>query len=186
MRLLKLTILSVTLWLMSAGTALAQQPPAEVVYYGFDPDIVTNYVSENRRSLGYLRVSVELMLPNKELLKTIEYHEPLILDTIIGILSKQNILLYSSTHGVGSASREFSVSSACIYKWKERLSKMGTSGLFTGAKTDSERELKRLERENRELKRIVAEKELALQIPYEKRSYRTSKPQYSNSEQCSE
>ena len=89
MRLLKLTILSVTLWRMSAGTALAQQPPAEVVYYGFDPDIVTNYVSENRRSLGYLRVSVELMLPNKELLKTIEYHEPLILDTIIGILSKQ-------------------------------------------------------------------------------------------------
>lgn len=74
---------------MSAGTALAQQPPAEVVYYGFDPDIVTNYVSENRRSLGYLRVSVELMLPNKELLKTIEYHEPLILDTIISILSKQ-------------------------------------------------------------------------------------------------
>ena len=89
MRLLKLTILSVSLWLMSAGTALAQQPPAEVVYYGFDPDIVTNYVSENRRSLGYLRVSVELMLPNKELLKTIEYHEPLILDTIISILSKQ-------------------------------------------------------------------------------------------------
>lgn len=89
MRLFKLTILSVSLWLMSAGTALAQQPPAEVVYYGFDPDIVTNYVSENRRSLGYLRVSVELMLPNKELLKTIEYHEPLILDTIIGILSKQ-------------------------------------------------------------------------------------------------
>jgi flagellar FliL protein len=81
--------LSVSLWLISAGTALAQQPPAEVVYYGFDPDIVTNYVSENRRSLGYLRVSVELMLPNKELLKTIEYHEPLILDTIIGILSKQ-------------------------------------------------------------------------------------------------
>lgn len=74
---------------MSAGTAFAQQPPAEVVYYGFDPDIVTNYVSENRRSLGYLRVSVELMLPNKELLKTIEYHEPLILDTIISILSKQ-------------------------------------------------------------------------------------------------
>jgi len=89
LRLLKLTILSVSLWLISAGTALAQQPPAEVVYYGFDPDIVTNYVSENRRSLGYLRVSVELMLPNKELLKTIEYHEPLILDTIIGILSKQ-------------------------------------------------------------------------------------------------
>lgn len=89
MRLFKLIVLSVALWLVSAGSVQAQQPPAEVVYYGFDPDIVTNYVSENRRSLGYLRVSVELMLPNKELLKTIEYHEPLILDTIISILSKQ-------------------------------------------------------------------------------------------------
>ncbi|GGW70430.1 flagellar basal body-associated protein FliL [Alishewanella tabrizica] len=66
-----------------------EQSPAEVVYYGFDPDIVTNYVAENRRTLGYVRVSVELMLPNKEMLKTIEYHEPMILDTIIGILSKQ-------------------------------------------------------------------------------------------------
>ena len=89
MRLFKLIILSVALWLISAGSVKAQQPPTEVVYYGFDPDIVTNYVSENRRSLGYLRVSVELMLHNKELLKTIEYHEPLILDTIISILSKQ-------------------------------------------------------------------------------------------------
>lgn len=89
MRLLKFTLLSVALWLISTSSLQAQQPPAEVVYYGFDPDIVTNYVSENRRSLGYLRVSVELMLPNKELLKTIEYHEPLILDTIISILSKQ-------------------------------------------------------------------------------------------------
>ena len=75
--------------LLTALPVAAQQEPKEVVYYGFDPDIVTNYISGNRRSLGYLRVSVELMLPNKELLKTIEYHEPLILDTIISILSKQ-------------------------------------------------------------------------------------------------
>lgn len=63
--------------------------PVEVVYYGFDPDIVTNYVADNRRTLGYVRVSVELMLPSKDALKTIEYHEPIILDRIIGILSKQ-------------------------------------------------------------------------------------------------
>lgn len=66
-----------------------RQPPTEVVYYGFDPDIVTNYVSDNRRTLGYVRVSVELMLPSKDFMRTIEYHEPIILDTIIGILSKQ-------------------------------------------------------------------------------------------------
>lgn len=89
MRLLNLILLSVILWLANTGVVKAQQQTQEVVYYGFDPDIVTNYVTENRRSLGYLRVSVELMLPDKELLKTIEYHEPLILDTIISTLSKQ-------------------------------------------------------------------------------------------------
>ncbi|MCB5225315.1 flagellar basal body-associated protein FliL [Alishewanella sp. 16-MA] len=75
--------------LLLSGTAAAQQTTTEVVYYGFEPDIVTNFVSENRRSLGYVRVSIELMLPNKEMLSVIEYHEPMILDTIIGILSKQ-------------------------------------------------------------------------------------------------
>lgn len=82
-------MLSGLLWLAAMVPLQAQQQPNEVVYYGFDPDIVTNYVSDNRRSLGYLRISIELMLANRELLKTVEYHEPLILDTIIGILSKQ-------------------------------------------------------------------------------------------------
>lgn len=86
---LKYSVLSGLLWLAAMVPLQAQQQPNEVVYYGFDPDIVTNYVSDNRRSLGYLRISIELMLANRELLKTVEYHEPLILDTIIGILSKQ-------------------------------------------------------------------------------------------------
>lgn len=89
MRLLNTILLSVILCLGSAGKVQAQEPLPEVVYYGFDTDIITNYVTENRRTLGYLRLSIELMLPNKELLKTVEYHEPLILDTIISTLSKQ-------------------------------------------------------------------------------------------------
>jgi len=88
--ILKLTFFCLLMTVSCINTAQArQQAMAEVVYYGFDPDIVTNYVTENRRALGYLRLSVELMLPNKDMMKTIEYHEPLILDTIIGILSKQ-------------------------------------------------------------------------------------------------
>ncbi|MDX1676695.1 flagellar basal body-associated protein FliL [Arsukibacterium sp.] len=67
----------------------ARQQPAEFVYYGFDPDIVTNYVTGNRRTLGYVRVTVELMVADQSFLPAIEHHEPLILDTIIGILSKQ-------------------------------------------------------------------------------------------------
>jgi flagellar protein FliL len=75
--------------LLTMAPASARQQEAEFVYYGFDPDIVTNYVSGNRRSLGYVRVTVELMVTDKSFLPAIEHHEPLILDTIIGILSKQ-------------------------------------------------------------------------------------------------
>ena len=67
----------------------AQEEPKEVVYYGFDPDIVTNYISGNRRSLGYIRITVELMIEDKAFLPAIEHHEPLILDIIYGTVSKQ-------------------------------------------------------------------------------------------------
>lgn len=67
----------------------AQDQPKEIVYYGFDPDIVTNYISGNGRSLGYIRVTVELMLEDKAFLADIEHHEPLILDIIYGVISKQ-------------------------------------------------------------------------------------------------
>jgi len=69
--------------------AYAQEEPKEVVYYGFDPDIVTNYISGNRRSLGYIRITVELMIEDKAFLPAIEHHEPLILDIIYGTISKQ-------------------------------------------------------------------------------------------------
>ncbi|WP_445767288.1 flagellar basal body-associated FliL family protein [Rheinheimera sp.] len=81
-------LLSVSL-LVVTPSALAQEQPNEIVYYGFDPDIVTNYISGNRRSLGYIRISVELMLEDKRFLPAIEHHEPLILDIIYGTISKQ-------------------------------------------------------------------------------------------------
>ncbi|MDP2714821.1 flagellar basal body-associated protein FliL [Rheinheimera sp.] len=81
--------LLLSLLLLATLPALAQDQPKEIVYYGFDPDIVTNYISGNRRSLGYIRVTVELMIEDKQYLPAIEHHEPLILDIIIGIFSKQ-------------------------------------------------------------------------------------------------
>ena len=84
-----LKILPLCLLLLTALPAAAQEQPKEVVYYGFDPDIVTNYISGNRRSLGYIRITVELMLEDKAFLPAIEHHEPLILDIIYGTISKQ-------------------------------------------------------------------------------------------------
>ena len=84
-----LKILPLCLLLLIALPATAQEQPKEVVYYGFDPDIVTNYISGNRRSLGDIRITVELMLEDKAFLPAIEHHEPLILDIIYGTISKQ-------------------------------------------------------------------------------------------------
>lgn len=84
-----LKILPLLLLLITALPAKAQEQQQEVVYYGFDPDIVTNYISGNRRSLGYIRITVELMLEDKAFLPAIEHHEPLILDIIYGTISKQ-------------------------------------------------------------------------------------------------
>lgn len=80
--------LMLSILLLSLPT-YAQEEPKEVVYYGFDPDIVTNYISGNRRSLGYIRITVELMIEDKAFLPAIEHHEPLILDIIYGTISKQ-------------------------------------------------------------------------------------------------
>jgi flagellar FliL protein len=57
-------------------------------YYGFEPDIVTNYIS-NRKKLGYVKISVELMVKASEDLIVLEHHDPLLRAAIIEILGSQ-------------------------------------------------------------------------------------------------
>lgn len=80
-------LLSCTLY---TAPAQAQRNEQDIVYYGFDPDIVTNYVTSGRRSLGYIRVTIELMVADRSHLADIEHHEPLILNTIIRIFNQQH------------------------------------------------------------------------------------------------
>lgn len=57
-------------------------------YYGFEPDIVTNYIS-NRKKLGFVKISVELMVKVPEDLIVLEHHDPLLHAAIIEILGAQ-------------------------------------------------------------------------------------------------
>ena len=77
---------------------------------------------------------------------------------------KEEVLLYVDEHGVSKASREYNVSTATIYNWKNKFDELGSDGLESGAKTAMERELAQLKRENSELKKIVAEKELSIRV----------------------
>jgi len=92
-------------FLLFVPVAFAQEPapaaPAKpkVVYHGFDPDIVTNYVTDGQKSLGYVRVTMELMIKDEKFLPLIEHHEPLILDAIVGVFGKEADTTIKSLQG---------------------------------------------------------------------------------------
>ncbi len=76
---------------------------------------------------------------------------------------KQEVLNYKKEHGTAKASRAFGVSTASIWNWEKQFSE-GRKGSSRIQKTFQEQEIQRLLRENRELKAMVAEKELELRI----------------------
>lgn len=77
-----------------SSLVMAQEAPAptqtKIVYYGFDPDIVTNYVTTGQKSLGYVRVTLELMIKDEKFLPIVEHHEPLILNAIVSVFGKES------------------------------------------------------------------------------------------------
>ena len=61
-----------------------------VGYFGFEPDIIANYIAPNNKKLGYVRVTVDLMLADMANIAVVEHHMPLLRDAIIEILSKES------------------------------------------------------------------------------------------------
>lgn len=61
----------------------------QVAYMGLEPDIVTNYLSGNARTLGFVRVTVELMLDNADHLEVAEHHMPLLRAIVIDVFGRQ-------------------------------------------------------------------------------------------------
>lgn len=61
---------------------------ADYVYFGFEPDIVTNYVAVKKK-MGYVRLTVELMIEGSNNLTVVEHHSPLLRDAIINIIGQQ-------------------------------------------------------------------------------------------------
>ncbi|MAD89355.1 MAG: flagellar basal body-associated protein FliL [Pseudomonadota bacterium] len=60
-----------------------------VGYFGFEPDIITNYIGQSNKKLGYIRVTVDLMLTDVKNIAIVEHHTPLLRDAIVQILSKE-------------------------------------------------------------------------------------------------
>lgn len=60
---------------------------SDYAYFGFEPDIITNYVAAKKK-MGYVRLTVELMVTSDNL-DIVEHHSPLLRDAIISIIGKQ-------------------------------------------------------------------------------------------------
>lgn len=80
---------------------------------------------------------------------------------------KLEILSVYQKEGVGRTSRQYGVSTTMIYKWQRTFEEEGEAGLTGAKQKNDELRFNKLERENRELKSIVAEKELQLRIQEE-------------------
>ncbi len=84
------------------------------------------------------------------------------------VTEKLEVLNHYKLWGAVKTSREYGVSMTSIYKWRDGFEEDGEKGLSGKQKEKSEsEELKRLKRENDQLKKIVAEKELRLRIQEE-------------------
>ncbi|MGL5392667.1 MAG: flagellar basal body-associated protein FliL [Shewanella sp.] len=78
---------------------------AEYAYYGFEPEIVTNYIA-NRKKLGFVKIGVELMVKSTDDLLLVERHDPLLRAAIIEVLGNQSEEKIKSLSGREEIRRE--------------------------------------------------------------------------------
>jgi flagellar FliL protein len=71
---------------------------ADYAYFGFEPDIVTNYIS-TKKSMGFVRLTVELMVIEGSNVEIVEHHAALLRDEIINIIGQQDEAKIKSMKG---------------------------------------------------------------------------------------
>lgn len=94
-------IKSVSLLIASFALVLASVKPvvaADYAYFGFEPQIVTNYVAVKKK-MGYVRLTVELMIEDSSNYEVVEHHAPLLRDAIINIIGQQPEAKIKSING---------------------------------------------------------------------------------------
>ena len=89
---------------------------ADYAYFGFEPEIITNYVAVKKK-LGYVKLTVELMIEESSNYEVVEHHAPLLRDAIINIIGQQPEAKIKSING------RFEIQKLCEEKIKSILKK---------------------------------------------------------------
>jgi flagellar FliL protein len=76
-------------------------------YFSLEPDIVTNYLGSSAKKLGFVRVTIELMLEDADFLEAAEHHSPLMRAAIIEIFGNQKAEKVKSLTGRESIRIDF-------------------------------------------------------------------------------
>ncbi|MFT4993281.1 MAG: flagellar FliL protein [Paraglaciecola sp.] len=74
---------------LSLAVFAEEDTPKNYAYFGLEPDIITNYLGQSARKLGFVRVTIELMLEDVSHLEAAEHHSPLMRATAIEIFGRQ-------------------------------------------------------------------------------------------------
>ena len=86
---MKKTVFTGLFILLVSITSLSARAESTVGYFGFEPDIITNYIGPSSKKMGYVRVTVDLMLNKTSDIAIVEHHTPLLRDALVEILSKE-------------------------------------------------------------------------------------------------
>ncbi|MEM0910603.1 MAG: flagellar basal body-associated protein FliL [Pseudomonadota bacterium] len=84
----------------------AEESRPNYAYLALEPDIVTNYVNNNASRLGFVRMTVEVMLEDADNIPTIEHHMPLLRAIVIEIVGAQSESKVRSMSGREEIRRE--------------------------------------------------------------------------------
>lgn len=88
----RVLFVGVTIWLLTTpglGHAQDEVKKLTYAYVGLEPDIVTNYAGDNSKKLGYVRVTIEMMVADPSKIVSIEHHMPLLRATAIEVFGAQ-------------------------------------------------------------------------------------------------
>lgn len=99
---------SAMLFNANANAEEESEEPAQpsYAYVALEPDIVTNYISNNSSRLGFVRITVELMLEGAENIAVVEHHMPLLRSIVIEVIGAQSESRVRSISGREEIRRE--------------------------------------------------------------------------------
>lgn len=104
-------LVSTLLWVLMMAVSVNVYAEEDVVddyaYFGFEPDIITNYIS-NSKKVGFVRITMEIMVKNADSISIIEHHSPLIRATVVEILGEQ------TEAKIKSATGKFEIREQCL------------------------------------------------------------------------